>query len=307
MKRTLITILTLTIAISFIACSGTTGKGKTLATVGTATITEGDLELLGNINPRLKSQMATEFGRKKILDNLVEQEIFYQGALDKGIDKDKNVQDKIEVYKKVIISQSLLEQLLDEKAEEYYNQNKGDFEKLKLSHIYIPFKTKKNKNVKRTDKQALNLANQAKKKITGGADFATIAKEMSEDNITKKRGGDLGFASKKEPRLTRRGYGPVLEKAFTMKVGEVEGPIKTDSGYHVITVTSGVEAQAFDKAKQGILFKIRTNAKNEAVAKLKEKYKVAYTEKPKTTKIIKAPEQKKVPLKVPIKEVKKKN
>lgn len=279
MKRIIISIATLTIIFNLIGCGGSP-KGETLVIVGGSKITQADLDMLAIINPRLKAQMTSEFGKKKILDNLVEQEIFYQASVNEGFDKKPEVKDKIDIYKKVIIAQAYMDEKMKEEAKNYYDAHKNEFEKLKLSHIYIKFgdeKDKKGKNQQvRSEKDALDIANKAKKRIEAGEDFAVVAGEMSDDTMTSKRGGDLGFASKDEARLTRRGFGPVLEKAFTMKVGEVEGPIKTEEGYHIVTVTQGSEVQPFEEAEQAIMFKTKAESKNKIMADLKEKFKIKY-------------------------------
>ncbi|MCX5796063.1 MAG: peptidyl-prolyl cis-trans isomerase [Elusimicrobia bacterium] len=64
--------------------------------------------------------------------------------------------------------------------------------------------------------------------IKTGADFAKLASQVSLDNTTKGRGGDVGFV----PRGTLL---PEIEKAaFALKPGEVAGPVKTKFGYHVL-------------------------------------------------------------------------
>jgi peptidyl-prolyl cis-trans isomerase C len=276
MKQAIISALIVAVALSVIGCNSSKG-GKVLVTVGGEKITQGYLDSLSNINPRIKSQMASEFGKKKILDNLVEQELLYKASVKDGLTRDPVVKDKIEIYRKVIISQAYLDKKLKEDAKKYYEDNKGEFEKVKLAHILIKFKNNKNK-VKRSEKEALNLANKIKGRIKGGESFEVVAKEVSEDTMTNKRGGDLGRASKGEARLARRGYGPVLEKAFTMKVTEVEGPIKTKDGYHILTVTEEAKVQPFDAAEQGIMFKVRANARNKVLTDLKKKYKVEYAQ-----------------------------
>lgn len=291
MKRALISGLVLMIAVTFISCKGRggtsstetspKGTGKTLVKVGNAKITEGDVELLGRINPRIKAQLTTEFGKKKILDNLVDQELLYQAAVDEGLQNDPIVKDKIDIYRKVIISQSYLDKQLEEAAKKYYEENKDSFNKLKMSHIMIRYNTGKNSKVKRSKKEALELANKAKERITGGEEFADVAKEVSEDDMTKKRGGDLGYVAKNEARLTRRGYGPIIEKAYTMKADEVSGPIETEGAYHVIIVTESPKLQSFDDVVQNIMFKIRVNERNKVLAELKKKNKVKFIEEKK--------------------------
>jgi parvulin-like peptidyl-prolyl isomerase len=61
-----------------------------------------------------------------------------------------------------------------------------------------------------------------------GEDFATLAREFSEDPGSARNGGELGYAS-------RGTMVPEYEAAaMTMKPGEISEPIETDFGYHMI-------------------------------------------------------------------------
>lgn len=67
-------------------------------------------------------------------------------------------------------------------------------------------------------------------KVKAGEDFATLAKQYSQDT-TASNGGDLGFFAKGK-------MVPEFEAAaFALKVGEVSGIVKTVYGYHIIKVT----------------------------------------------------------------------
>ena len=268
-----------------LSCSG---GGKTLATINGKAITDGDLDFLSTINPRLKAQLATPFGKKQVLDNLVEQELLYQAALKKGLQRDGDVKAKFELYKKVIIAQAFVESEMKRNAREYYDQHKSEFEKLQLAHIEIKYVQPEDKKAKkahskpakdkitRTKDAALKLANEAKARLNKGEEFAKVAKDVSEDTISKNNGGDLGKASKDEARLERRGFGPLLEKAYTMQVGEIAGPIETKEGYHIITVTKGAELEPFEAAEQAIMFKVQGDQRNKLIADLKKNAKIAY-------------------------------
>ena len=270
-----------------VSCSG---GGKTLVTINGKNITESDLDFLSTINPRLKMQLATPFGKKQILDNIVEQELLFQAATKKGLQRDAAVKAKVDLYKKVVIAQSYIETEMERSAKDYYEKNKGEFEKLQFAHVLVKFvqpeKDKKaapkpKDKVARTKDAALKIAGDIKKRIDAGEDFAKVAKEMSEDTISKNNGGDLGRASKNEQRLERRGYGPLLEKAFAMQVGEVAGPIETQEGYHIITVIKGVEQQPFEEANQAILFKIQGDERTRLMSELKKNAKVVYADEKK--------------------------
>lgn len=276
---------------SVIGCGGGTfghGGGKALVTINGKTITEGDLEFLGTINPRLKAQASNPFGQKQIVDNLVEQELLYQESVRRGLDKDAKVKTKADLYRRIIVAQAALDNELEGTAERYYNEHKAEFEKVELAHILIRFKgaggesakgaAKEKDTATRPEAQAVSLANDLKERLTKGEDFAKVAKEASEDPGSKNAGGLLGKVWKGEQRLERRGYGPLLEKAFTMKVGEVAGPIKTEEGYHLITLTKGIEQQPLDEARQSILFKVQGDVRGKFLADLKQKAKIEYAE-----------------------------
>lgn len=70
--------------------------------------------------------------------------------------------------------------------------------------------------------------------IKGGADFAAVAKEHS-SCPSKRDGGNLGTFGKGQ-------MVPEFETAcFDGEVGEVQGPIKTQFGYHAVEVTARSE------------------------------------------------------------------
>ncbi len=65
-------------------------------------------------------------------------------------------------------------------------------------------------------------------RLEAGEDFEALAAEFSGDAGTSAQGGDLGWVS--------RGLlvGPFEDTLFAMELGDVDGPVETDFGYHVI-------------------------------------------------------------------------
>jgi len=85
--------------------------------------------------------------------------------------------------------------------------------------------------------KALEQANNIKKMLDGGADFADLAKKYSQDPESAVRGGDIGF-------IIRGWMTPEFEKkAFSMDVGAIGGPVETPFGYHIIRVEEKKAAQ----------------------------------------------------------------
>jgi hypothetical protein len=91
--------------------------------------------------------------------------------------------------------------------------------------------------------QAEELAKQAR----GGADFALLAREHSQDTGSARNGGDLGYNPK----------GKMVEEfdeaQFSLEPGEVSDPVRTRHGFHVIKVEAVREGDVPEQeAKQEI-------------------------------------------------------
>ena len=70
-----------------------------------------------------------------------------------------------------------------------------------------------------------------KKDLESGADFADVAREHS-SCPSGKQGGDLGEFG---PGMMVREFDEVV---FSAEVNTVQGPVKTQFGYHLLEVTS---------------------------------------------------------------------
>ncbi len=71
-------------------------------------------------------------------------------------------------------------------------------------------------------------AGEVMKRATAGEDFAKLAQQFSQDPGSAKQGGDLGLSD-------RKGWvPPFADAAFSMNVGEIRGPVKSQFGYHIL-------------------------------------------------------------------------
>lgn len=151
----------------------------------------------------------------------------------------------------------------DEAIAAYYDEHKADFEKpasRTARHILFAPGEGGDAQAEHTDAEwetARAEAEAARKRIMDGEDFATVARELSEDPGSKEQGGDLGEVSKGV-------MVPAFEEAvFSMAAGEVSQPVKTQFGYHVIKVESVNEArqQTLDEVKEQIKAQLLDEAK----------------------------------------------
>ena len=150
----------------------------------------------------------------------------------------------------------------DADVEAFYKQNLAQYTtpaQARASHIL--FKTEgKDENAVRAQ------AEDVLKKAKAGADFAELAKQYSEDDSNKDKGGDLDYFGK--GRMV-----PEFEAAaFGMKNGEISNLVKTSFGFHIIKMVDNQAevVRPLDAVKPEIVDQLRwQKAQQDAEAQAK--------------------------------------
>ena len=99
-------------------------------------------------------------------------------------------------------------------------------EQVRIGHIYLAVtKDMKPEDVKAKEETAQKI----KKELDGGKEFSTAVKEYTEDKAALASGGDM---------ILIKGIAPKAldQQAFSLPVGKVSAPIKTDVGFHIIKI-----------------------------------------------------------------------
>jgi len=201
--------------------------------------------------------------------------------------------------------QGLLDEMAvsDSEVEQYYRENQGQFQRLEQVAVeYIELKPELfagNIDVSEQDVRAqyeqevagfsaatrrhaahilLEEVNQDKvdevrAKLDAGEEFAELAKTYSDDLGSRDEGGDLGFTG-----------GDVFPEAFeealaSLEVGQVSGPVTTDSGTHFIKLLEVEDAEppTFEERRAAITAQLRNaEAEREFVAALGRLADLAY-------------------------------
>ena len=159
------------------------------------------------------------------LDLYIKFKLKVKEAEDLGFDTVPKFIAELAGYRKQLAEPYLTDkEVTEDLIKEAYNRMKSD---VRASHILVAVK----EDAAPVDTlKAYNKIMTARKAVIKGADFASTAKEMSEDPSAKKNGGDLGYFS-----AFHMVY-PFESAAFNTKVGEVSLPVRTKFGYHILKV-----------------------------------------------------------------------
>jgi peptidyl-prolyl cis-trans isomerase C len=222
-----------------------------IVSAGTVTIRKSDFEAAVKTLPAEYQTYAMGPGKKQFADDYLRMKLLAAEGMKNNLDKSPVVTKQLELMRENLVATEELKKIegaitvTDAEVKKAYDDNKKDYEQVKARHILVAFKgspaaQKAKKPL--TDAEAKAKADDLRKKLVAGADFAEMAKKESDDTESGKNGGDLGAFSHGQ-------MVPEFEQAaFNAKVGEITPVVKTQFGYHIIKVEEKVST-ALDAAK----------------------------------------------------------
>jgi len=154
-------------------------------------------------------------------------------------------------------------QITDAQLHSEYLNRQSDFqtpERVQARHILLKSDATNDATVKPKAEALL-------KQIQGGADFAKLAKEKSEDPGSGANGGELGWIVKGQTV-------PEFEKAaFSLKPGETSGLVKTTYGYHIIQVEAheAAHVKPFEEVRPELLADLQKQAAGQQMQNLADR------------------------------------
>jgi peptidyl-prolyl cis-trans isomerase C len=219
------------------------------------------------MGPQMAMQFQSPEGIKRVVHEMVNQELLYSDAITEGMDNEDAFQGVLQATKVNLLKGYAFNKIIEDiKVEEselksFYEENKAMFsqqESIQASHILVEEK----------DKAEMVLS-----KLNEGLSFEEAAKEYS-TCPSKEAGGSLG-------EFGRGQMVPEFEEAaFIMEEGAISEPIKTQFGYHIIRLDKKNENKepTFEEVKEEVqrqlLAKKQENKYTAKIDSLKEKYPV---------------------------------
>lgn len=245
---------------------------KVVLTIGEQRMTAAEFDQLIDTLPEQVRASARGPNKRQFAENLVRIKILSQEARKRKMDETPAVQHQIELQKDNLLANALFQDMTanvkvdDATEKQYYEEHKADYETVHSRHILIRMKgsplVQRAGKPELTEEEALAKAQELRKKILAGGDFAALAKTESDDATSGANGGDLG--SFKHGQMVAE----FDQAAFNLPVGQVSDPVKSRFGYHLIKVEQH-DTKSFDEVKSDLEKKMRPELARSAVENLR--------------------------------------
>ena len=167
----------------------------------------------------------TEYSLREYLDLYAKFKLKVKKARDLQLDTISSLKTELAGYRSQLAKSYLNDrEVVDRLTKEAYERMQID---VRVAHILfrVPLNASEN-----AEQAAYNQAMQAYDRIEAGADFAVIAKEVSNDKTSRDNGGDLGFLTAMLPS----GFYEMENTMYNLQVGGVSEPVRTTIGYHIL-------------------------------------------------------------------------
>ncbi|HDX9638504.1 TPA: peptidylprolyl isomerase PrsA [Bacillus mobilis] len=231
-------IITALISILMLAACGQKNSSATVATATDSAITKSDFEK--QLKDRYGKDMLYEMmaqdvitEKYKVSDDDVDREVQkakkqygdqFSAVLENNRLKDE-ADFKNQIKFKLAMNEAIKKSVTEKDVKDHYKPE------IKASHILV------------SDE---NEAKEIKKKLDAGASFEELAKQESQDLLSKDKGGDLGYFH--SGTMT-----PEFETtAYKLKIDQISEPVKSPNGYHIIKLTGKKDLQPYDEVKDSI-------------------------------------------------------
>ncbi|QUH24647.1 peptidylprolyl isomerase [Serpentinicella alkaliphila] len=243
-------------------------NSQVVATVGGREITRLDVELLlRSMDPQKAAQFKSPEGINRVIEELVNQELFYLYAKENNIEEEEQYKLELEKIISTFLKQYTISKVVGQatvagsEIEAFYNENKEKFvnpESVEASHILVEDEDK-----------ALEIL----KEINDGLSFEEAATQYS-SCPSSAQGGNLGVFGR------GRMVPEFEEAAFNMEKNAVSAPVQTQFGFHLIKVVEKNEKterpleEVKNQIRQHLVAEKQQTIYYDTVESLKEKYSV---------------------------------
>lgn len=243
-----------------------------IITAGDIKIRQSEFEAAVKTLPEQYQQYAMGQGKKQFAEDYLRMKLLATKGMQDNLQNDPDVVKQLNLMRENLVASAEVKKIeaslpiTDADTKKAYTDSIKDYEQVSARHILIAFKgspAAQPGKKELTEDEAKAKADDLRKQLAGGADFAELAKKESDDTGSGSRGGDLGTF----------GHGqmvPEFEKAaFETKPGEISPVTRTQYGYHIIKVEKH-DSTPYETVKPTLEKNMKQKKLQEALDSLKD-------------------------------------
>lgn len=200
---------------------------KTLFTIEGEPVTLSEFKYIYEKNNRENASYTKE-SLEEYLDLYINFKLKVQRAKELGLHEKESYKKELQGYRRQLADSYVIDkEVIDQIVDDLYERKKHD---LKVSHILVSLKRK---STTQAEKEAQEKVALIQKSIENGMSFEEAVKLYSEDKGSANNQGNIGYLTATLPD----GYVELENAIYNTPIGKISAPIRTDLGYHLVTVT----------------------------------------------------------------------
>lgn len=210
----------------------------------------------------------SETARAALLDRIALGEWLYQEAVREGLHEDPAVRVGLLMEERDALARELLARRVDARVTDAAIQRLYDERAVQYGrpqaharHILV---------------ETVDRADEVLERLARGEGFADLARELTIDVRTRDGGGDLGWFTREHL------IDEVSSVAFEAPIGEVQGPIRTRFGFHVLEVLERRDAVPLDEVRAELAAQVRRSELDAVLTEIRGSLRIEHADRAST-------------------------
>lgn len=260
---------------------GQEADGEIVVKIGGKSYTAAQLNRIRDTLPQQFSRNVKHMSNRAFVENYANLTALSGAAEQSGLPQEEPYESQLAFLRLNFLAQSYLSKINaelstnEEERRKYYEDHAGDYSESNVSAIHVeydplPELAERAGRAPVSEQAARARAEKLLAEIRGGADFAAVAKEHSDDKLSAEKGGEIGWLDR-ESQLPDA----LKETVFALQEGEVSQSVK-DGGKFYIFKVSATRAKPYEQVQAGIRRKLEADRLQEKLAEIRASMPVEF-------------------------------
>lgn len=221
-------------------------------------------------------------GRKQLAEQIIERVLLVEDSYDRLLTagKESELEEvRLDVLAQMMEQEEVDDQITvtDEEVQTYYNENQAMLvapPQARIRQILIRLGQTEDEQQRAWDKANEAYGKVAPALFQEGEDFATVARQYSEDEATAANGGEVaGWVGEGVDLLSELTEHPLHQQILALGVGDISYPFESDGAIYIIQVIErqAPEQLAFDEIKEVLREELRARKHDERLEQFQQK------------------------------------